>query len=633
MKNKFSIITVTKNSARYIRETIESVLNQYTLNCDFELEYYIHDGDSTDGTKDIILEYEKNYDFIKFSSFADKGLYDGLSYCLEKVSGNIVAYINSGDFYNKNSFELINNIFNNRKDISWITGAKFFYNDNSEIIDFSKPYKYRKNLIRKGVYGKYLPFIQQESTFWRSELNKDVDFKFLKTLKLSGDYYIWHCFSKKFELYVLNTYLSGFKYHKNQLTFKETGKTDKYVEEIEKFRDKINLKDIFDIIIDAPIWFILKNLQTIITKTSDNQIYFDLNTSNWSKLNEKNIFCWITELNSNQGEGILGSMFINSLIQNFPNIEIKTFRKKIFIKNQDDLSNNLKIDENLNKSFFDKYLVPILGILYCWGAFLKKKRVIYVNYVPLWNFLIFALVPPKTYFGPITGAMFKGEIKNIEHFTRRYFLPFFYKISLNILKLRGQKLFFSTENLKEILDENTIKKSRFNFFLNGFDNSTYAKEKKQIDMVIYFRLYSSKNSEVLKNIALELCDKFKIYIVGDEINDERIKNLGKIKRPELINILSKTKFSILSSENFSSLFARDCIEKNVSIFYDKNNFVPSIILDQNQHKLFSLDFSDLNLSIKEITKQLKDYNENNIYNVSKFNLDDEIKKDLVRLNF
>ena len=152
-------------------------------------------------------------------------------------------------------------------------------------------------------------------------------------------------------------------------------------------------------------------------------------------------------------------------------------------------------------------------------------------------------------------------------------------------------------------------------------------------MVIYFRLYSSKNSEVLKNIALELCDKFKIYIVGDEINDERIKNLGKIKRPELINILSKTKFSILSSENFSSLFARDCIEKNVSIFYDKNNFVPSIILDQNQHKLFSLDFSDLNLSIKEITKQLKDYNENNIYNVSKFNLDDEIKKDLVRLNF
>jgi len=247
--------------------------------------------------------------------------------------------------------------------------------------------------------------------------------------------------------------------------------------------------------------------------------------------------------------------------------------------------------------------------------------------------LIFALVPPKTYFGPITGAMFKGEIKNIEHFTRRYFLPFFYKISLNILKLRGQKLFFSTENLKEILDENTIKKSKFNFFLNGFDNSTYAKEKKQIDMVIYFRLYSSKNSEVLKNIALELCDKFKIYIVGDEINDERIKNLGKIKRPELINILSKTKFSILSSENFSSLFARDCIEKNVSIFYDKNNFVPSIILDQNQHKLFSLDFSDLNLSIKEITKQLKDYNENNIYNVSKFNLDDEIKKDLVRLNF
>ena len=114
---------------------------------------------------------------------------------------------------------------------------------------------------------------------------------------------------------------------------------------------------------------------------------------------------------------------------------------------------------------------------------------------------------------------------------------------------------------------------------------------------------------------------------------KELKTLRKLKRPELINILSKTKFSILSSENFSSLFARDCIEKNVSIFYDKNNFVPSIISDKNQHKLVSLDFSDLNLSIKEITKQLKDYNENNIYNVSKLNLDDEIKNDLIRLSF
>jgi hypothetical protein len=192
---------------------------------------------------------------------------------------------------------------------------------------------------------------------------------------------------------------------------------------------------------------------------------------------------------------------------------------------------------------------------------------------------------------------------------------------------------FSTENLKEILDENTIKKSNFNFFLNCFDNSNYKKEEKQIDLVIYYRLYSSKNSEILKQIALKLCNKFKIYVVGDKINNDNIKNLGKIKRSELLDILSKTRFSILSSENFSSLFARDCIEKNVSIFYDNNNFVPAIISEGNKDKLIALDFNNLSLSINEIINRLEVYNKNNIYKVVKLNLDNEIKEELIRLNF
>ena len=113
---------------------------------------------------------------------------------------------------------------------------------------------------------------------------------------------------------------------------------------------------------------------------------------------------------------------------------------------------------------------------------------------------------------------------------------------------------------------------------------------------------------------------------------KELKTLGKLKA-RINKYTVKNKVSQYYQVKTLVPCFRDCIEKNVSIFYDKNNFVPSIISDKNQHKLVSLDFSDLNLSIKEITKQLKDYNENNIYNVSKFNLDDEIKKDLVRLNF
>ena len=78
-----------------------------------------------------------------------------------------MSYINAGDFYYKNAFSSVVNFFGNNKNINWITGAKVIYNENSEIVKYLVPFKYRRNLIFKGAYGKNLPFIQQESTFWK----------------------------------------------------------------------------------------------------------------------------------------------------------------------------------------------------------------------------------------------------------------------------------------------------------------------------------------------------------------------------------------------------------------------------------------------------------------------------------
>ena len=132
---------------------------------------------------------------------------------------------------------MLSKVFKNKK-VNWVTGLKVLYNQNSEIIDVQFPYKYRSSLIRSGVYGKYLPFIQQESTFWRAHLLKDLNYDYFKSLKRSGDMYLWFTFSKKYKLNVVYSYLSGFKYHENQLTFKETGTTDIYLEEASKFTKK-----------------------------------------------------------------------------------------------------------------------------------------------------------------------------------------------------------------------------------------------------------------------------------------------------------------------------------------------------------------------------------------------------------
>jgi len=96
-------------------------------------------------------------------------MYEGLAKGFKRCTGDIIAYINAGDFYNLTAFSIVENIFKLNNNVKWLTGEKFLYNDNSEIINSYVPYKYRSNLIQSAVYGRYLPFIQQESTFWKKE--------------------------------------------------------------------------------------------------------------------------------------------------------------------------------------------------------------------------------------------------------------------------------------------------------------------------------------------------------------------------------------------------------------------------------------------------------------------------------
>ena len=48
------------------------------------------------------------------------------------VSGDVMGYLNAGDFLNKSAFSVLKKVFHNRK-INWVTGLKIIYNEQSEI--------------------------------------------------------------------------------------------------------------------------------------------------------------------------------------------------------------------------------------------------------------------------------------------------------------------------------------------------------------------------------------------------------------------------------------------------------------------------------------------------------------------
>ena len=72
---KLSIITITRNSARYLGETIDSVISQ-----DYpDFEYIIVDGGSTDGSLDIIRDYAARERRIRWISEPDQGISDAMN--------------------------------------------------------------------------------------------------------------------------------------------------------------------------------------------------------------------------------------------------------------------------------------------------------------------------------------------------------------------------------------------------------------------------------------------------------------------------------------------------------------------------------------------------------------------------
>jgi len=90
---KFTIITINYNNADGLRRTIESVVNQtYT-----DYEYVIIDGGSTDGSVDVIREYEDKITY--WVSEKDKGIYNAMNKGVKVSHGDYLIFMNSGDVF------------------------------------------------------------------------------------------------------------------------------------------------------------------------------------------------------------------------------------------------------------------------------------------------------------------------------------------------------------------------------------------------------------------------------------------------------------------------------------------------------------------------------------------------------
>ena len=91
-----SLVTATYNSAKTVRDTFRSVLQQDYA----DYEYIVVDGGSKDGTVDIIREYEPLFGGrMKWTSEPDRGIYDAMNKGFARATGDVVGLLNSDDFF------------------------------------------------------------------------------------------------------------------------------------------------------------------------------------------------------------------------------------------------------------------------------------------------------------------------------------------------------------------------------------------------------------------------------------------------------------------------------------------------------------------------------------------------------
>ena len=124
---KITIITVCYNRKATIEKAILSVLKQNYCN----IEYIIVDGNSTDGTKEIIESYRDKIN--QFISEPDKGMYDAINKGLQLATGDIVGLMHSDDeFYDKNVIDRIVSRFNSDSTIEGVYGDGVYVSNDKE---------------------------------------------------------------------------------------------------------------------------------------------------------------------------------------------------------------------------------------------------------------------------------------------------------------------------------------------------------------------------------------------------------------------------------------------------------------------------------------------------------------------
>jgi len=174
----------------------------------------IFDGGSTDDTVEIIKKYDKWISY--WESKKDEGQSDAINKGLEKSTGEIFNWINSDDYYNEDTFQIISKNFNSdKKDL--IVGNYRYFEDNNEKNEKTIDFRLRESLEESIAFV----LINQPSSFFRLAVFKELG-GLNENLNFVMDQDIWKKYLYKHgqeKIKIIDSELTHFRIHSDSKTF------------------------------------------------------------------------------------------------------------------------------------------------------------------------------------------------------------------------------------------------------------------------------------------------------------------------------------------------------------------------------------------------------------------------------
>lgn len=172
---RLTVITPSLNQAQFLERTLLSVLEQGYP----DLEYVVMDGGSTDGSVEILQRYDDRLSY--WASAPDGGQSWAVNRAIERTTGDVVAYINSDDYFLPGAFDAALPHFADPA-VRWVAGACEYREEDGAV---RKTWIPKLPAGRRARWARGQWYVPQAASFWRRDvfeefglLREDLHFVF-----------------------------------------------------------------------------------------------------------------------------------------------------------------------------------------------------------------------------------------------------------------------------------------------------------------------------------------------------------------------------------------------------------------------------------------------------------------------